>query len=452
MLALTLHGHTEYLPEADREDAMKRYWQARQAGDATAQLIKLDAVPPQLLKPAEDDEDDPEDPPPAATPAGVVSPVAALRIATQDTWLTQAGFSLPPALYAPGTRVTALGEENFRAERKRVAEMPRFIAAADTIIDRIGNECRLDRTVSLQSLSMNDRGRLVTDGVSYGLEVSAFYQLSVLCGFNVGYRYLRDRCDAPLRAHNVNAQLKGLRNRRLTLRTRQGPRHSRQIFAVVTPSYVAVDTDQVLRTVKDDLKDAHTELVYRDGVGVSATALWMPDRVVDLAAGDVFKVGVRIETNDTGRGRIRISGVVFRNQCLNLIIIAEGEVTTVAQVHRGDPERILATVKDGVKTAREKIGQFLTAWGHARTITVQPEDTFRGWLKTRRLTVPGVKSAEQRDELVQVLLDSWRKEPGNTLADCVNAVTRAAHEHDGFGLDIREAFERQAANLILVPR
>lgn len=54
-----------------------------------------------------------------------------------------------------------------------------------------------------------------------------------------------------------------------------------------------------------------------DGTGGRATALWMPDQVVDLVAGDLFKVGVRIQTDDTGRGRIRVAGVVWRNRCLN---------------------------------------------------------------------------------------------------------------------------------------
>ncbi len=88
---------------------------------------------------------------------------------------------------------------------------------------------------------------------------------------------------------DVNYQLQRRQKRLITLRTRL-EEGERRIFATVTPTYSAVDSDGVLHTVTNSLADAHVEMRY-DGSGVRATALWMPDQVVDLAAGDVFKVG-----------------------------------------------------------------------------------------------------------------------------------------------------------------
>ena len=102
--------------------------------------------------------------------------------------------------------------------------------------------------------------------------------------------------------------------------------------------------------------------------------------------------------------------------------------------------------------ARNKVGDFLEAWGHARQLKVDPEETFRTWLKDRKLQLKGVRSDADRDRVVEALLASWQREPGDTLADAVNAVTRAAHENPFWGVNIREEMERQAAKLVFAPR
>jgi CheY-like chemotaxis protein len=48
---------------------------------------------------------------------------------------------------------------------------------------------------------------------------------------------------------------------------------------------------------------------------------------------------------------------------------------------------------------------------------------------------------------VEALLSGWSKEPGHTLADIINAVTRAAHEAK-FGLDKQEKIEKSAGELV----
>ena len=437
-LALTIESKTEYLEEADRESAMKRYWNACHAGDATAKLVLVENPP----------EPDPEPPTPPPAAPGAISPRAQLRIAEQEAWLTKAGFVMAPPLYAPGTRVLRLGDDNFRLERQRVENMPLFPDAANAIRGKIGNEVRQDVTLKLRDLAMTEDGGLVVNDAVVALETGAFFQLATLAGFGIGGRYLADCCSTKLRAENVNRQVELRKNRDVVLRTRLGAAGRRSVFATVTPTYAAVDTDQVLGAVTPYLTDAHTEMVY-DGTGLKATALFMPDQVVDLAAGDIFKVGVRIETDDTGRGRIRVSGVAWRNRCLNLLIIGEGEVETVSAVHKGDPERILALVTDGVAKAREKVADFLGAWGYARTVKVDIQETLKAWVEDKKL---GPISPKDRDKAVEELLSAWNHEPGDTLADAVSAVTRSAHESPWWPVNRRDELERRAASLVLVPR
>lgn len=45
---------------------------------------------------------------------------------------------------------------------------------------------------------------------------------------------------------------------------------------------------------------------------------------------------------------------------------------------------------------------------------------------------------------------AWSKEPGETLADCVHAVSRAAHETVISADDVQRELERQAARLVYV--
>jgi len=447
MLELTRNGVVEYLPESDQEEAMRLFWTAKREGDTTANLKRVPGDPP---------ENDPPEPDPPAqavlavpteetTPAGLVSAVAVNRIQLQEQWLEEAGFQLAPPLFAPGTRVLPLGDQNFRMERRRVGALPRFDEAADQVVASIRSEERQEIIMPLSELSMGERGELLIDDQPYGLEASAFHQVASLAGFGSGARYLARMCSSELRATNVNEQLGKVHHRKqVVLRARADGSGRRVVFAAVTPTYSVCDTDEVLAAVVGDLAEARTEMRY-DGSGVRATALFMPDTVVDLAAGDVFKAGVRISTDDTGRGRIRITAVVFRNQCLNLIVIQEGSVETVSQVHRGSPERILQTVRTGVQEARSTIASFLEAWGHARTVKVDPESQFNAWLTRGQVKLP-IK--EKRQDTLEVLMRALSKEPGDTLADAVNAVTRAAHEHRPWGQEVRETLERQASQLV----
>jgi len=417
---------------------MQRYWSAKQGGDKSANLERSAGNVPTSTAAA----------PERTAPPGVVSPLAAARIRRQDATLALAGFDVPPPLYAPGTVVTALGKEKFHIERKRVEDMPTFQDASAQLTRTIELEDRRDTLVEGSDLHMTPGGQLIAGDCTLGLEESAFTQLALLTGFGAGSRYLARHCSPGLRATNVNAQLEQ-RSRSLVLRTR---RHGqgRSVYAIVTPTYAAVDSHQVLDAVSAELSETRVEMRY-DGTGARATALFMPDQIVDLAAGDIFKAGVRIQTDDTGRGRIVISAVVYRNLCLNLILIGEGRVDTLSRVHRGDPQRILEELSPGVELAKDKIADFLDAWGHARTVKVDPPILFADWLTQRKLVIPGVRTAQDRDQAVELLLGSWDREPGDTLADAVNAVTRAAHENPLWGVDIREELERQASRLVLIP-
>lgn len=433
MLKLTIAGKTSIIHGAEYEDAMRRFWDATQSGDESAALVKLEEE---------------ADPPPQVTAHGAFSVIAGGRVEEQERELRGAGFALPPPLFAPGTRVTELGDRNFRIERERVEALPPFPGAAASLVERLRAERRHDGKVEPSRLSMREDGTVDLDGsCPMRLEERAFQALCQHLGIGAGARYLAEMCTPYERAWNVNAQLPRAPKRPIVLRTRWDEQ-GRSVFAVVTPSYAPFDADQVVSAALPALADARVELAY-DDARLTATALFMPEHVVDLAAGDVFRAGVRLECDDTGRGRIRVTAVVLRNLCLNLIVVAEGEVETMSQVHRGDRERIRAVLPRAVEAARGKVGFFLEAWGHARTLKVDPVETFNAWVATKKVIVPGERDGEV---VVNHLVDAWKQEPGNTLADAVNALTRAAHTVPTWNLSVREELERAAGRIVMAVR
>jgi hypothetical protein len=440
MLSLTIRGETTLIQDDKREDAMRQYWEARQGGDDSAALVRVENEEEERRKNEE-----------KALLRRAISALARERIEEDDKFLTREGFALPRPIFAPGTRVTELGDRNFRVERERVEALPLFPVAAASLLERIRREERVDLPAKPgEDLYFQSQGGVTYKGEWHFLmEERAFQALCQHLGIGAGAKYLAELCGPKLRSSNMFNQMDDRGWKPLVLRTRRtadGNHHS--VYAVVTPSYAAFDAHDVMNAAMPALADARVELLY-DDARLTATALWMPEHVVDLSAGDVFRVGVRLECDDTGRGRIRVTAVVLRNLCLNLIIVAEGEVETMSQVHRGDRERIRAALPKAVDAARAKVSRFLDAWGFARSLKVDVIETFRGWIDAGVVDVEG----ERDDEAVlNSLVAAWQEEPGDTLADAVNALTRAAHTVPTWSLSVREELERAAGKIVMAVR
>jgi hypothetical protein len=420
---LTIDGVTT--STTDLQGAMKALWEAKSAGKSAS----MSRTPPA----------------PAPTPAGQVSSIAARRVAEQEAMANESGFRLPPPLFTAGTRVLALGDQNFKTERRRVEDLPRFDEAAGAVIDAVRAENREDLNVRLRDVSMSSDGRFA------GLPMTepSFRQLCGRIGTGYGAAYLSG-VPSPRRADNVNADITE-RGQKVDakLRTRQGEDGEREIFAVLSQKYATVDADQILRRSTPPLMDARGEITY-DGERLRATALWMPDHIVDLSAGDVFKAGVRITSDDTGGGAIKVEGVLFRNRCLNLIIIGEARQASLNQIHLGNRDVIAAQIRPAVERARAMVAPFLAAWGLARTVEVaDPMEALRALVYGGPLAPDRLN---QREGALAALRAAFDVEPGRTRADLANAITRAAHESDDLVQSYRDQMERYASRLIMAPR
>jgi hypothetical protein len=275
-----------------------------------------------------------------------------------------------------------------------------------------------------------------------------------------GAGYLRD-CPAGLRADNLNHwfeangtredaratsklmrewEAKGCRGpqpapvvipREITLRTRDN--HSsgrRENFAVVGPRYAAHDIDKIAEQIITSPAipaDARADIVY-DGYKSRIDVLFhsnvQPEKVV---AGEMFKAGIMVKTADDGSGSIQIAAQVWRNLCLNLIIIDHAKDMVMRRSHRGNG--IAEAVEQGIADAMVKVQHFADKWSEATVQNVEEkyertiEDIFRGLVFNKEVHVAGIRPKAMFERLNR----AWEAEPGYDKTSIVNAVTRAAH-------------------------
>lgn len=402
---------------------------------------------------------------PARVPGSWASPgisqAGAERAKADEVAATEAGFSVKPPVYQIGSLVNQTGVDNFRAARAEWEAMPLAHEVCGRLADQIRSEDRSDLVVPLSQLAMLDDGRLSRGQGALPLTRRALDGLVThAVPVSGGMGYLK-QCPPELRALNVNHWLqanamrldaratdKAVRNwerrgrrgdkpeifvpRELKLRTRtNGTTGKREAFAVVGPRYEAHDIDQIASQImRSDAipADARAEITY-DGYRARIDVLFHSDIEPERAvAGEIFRAGIMIKSADDGSGSIQTAAMVWRNLCLNLLIIDHATSEVSRRSHRG--QGIAEAVEDGITRAMMKVWHFADKWSAATMENVldkygvsSPEDVFRGLVANKVVHVPGVAAPEMFARLMR----AWQEEPGYQKTDIVNAVTRAAH-------------------------
>jgi len=411
-----------------------------------------------------------------------ISAEGAERAKADEVAAKAAGFAVQPPIYTIGSLVNSIGVENFRSSREDYEALPNVSDACTKLIGLVAGERRKDVVVDAADLQMLEDGRLTRGGGALMVSERA---LSGLANFVTpgGAAYLK-ACPTDLRALNVNhwleravvedaratKQLVGewedegcngpqpgpvMRLREITLRTRTNT-NRREVFAVVGPRYGAHDVDAIAEQVMQAPaipKGAKCEIVY-DGYKARMDVLFhsnvQPERVV---AGEIFKAGILVKTADDGSGSIQISAQVWRNLCLNLIIVDHAREMTMRRRHFG--EGIADAVERGIANAMTKVKYFADAWSEARETNVveqyeaeSMEDIFRRLVATKTVHVPGVRP----EAMFASLVSAWEKEPGTDVTSVVNAVTRTAHEANLPHWEAVEEMERLGGQLLFAKR
>lgn len=400
------------------------------------------------------------------------------------------GLALAPTLYTIGSRVVSDGVDRARELRAEFDRLPSTVDGCAQIVQRVTSERRADEATTLGGIQWHDDGTITiqggpTDGpvrMASGATMTGRFGGSgsrvalsdralsgivsrIGCG---GHRYLAE-CEAPLRAHNIREQIadRARGSEPLVLRTRN-QNGQRVAFSAVSESYQPFDADKTAAAIALALPETRAAIKY-DGDRLTCDALShstvQPERYV---TGEVFRVGVRVSTDDTGSGAIKIDAVAFQNACLNLIIINVGALPVARIRHVGDERKLARAVAEGLRDARSAVAPFLARWNAAcsedlraraesiatKTLPVGASDLMRGifaGLLDGGLSLPG----RPREATINDLVSAWERDHSSATATIatsraavVNAITRAAHEisfEDPFS---SAELERTAAELL----
>ena len=385
-----------------------------------------------------------------------VSDIAAERIARHEKSLLDLGIVLPPPLFAPGTRINSWGHDNFRTSRQEWEKSPEIVSGLRDLYRTIKAEKRQDHTVAAKNIRMFDDGTIDFGIGKVGVEAQG---LKSLCSrnpdaFPFAGKYLA-AIDPELRAHNFNKRLAHVDpEHKITLRIRRNPKGGYSQFATVSPTYASVDADEIAVVLGNVLKNSgmRGEIIYDPATtNLKVTGTYHADKVVDFAAGDVFKVGYEFRSNDAAGGSIKGFGTAWRNLCLNLVIIGVGRAPLFSLQHRGERDLLIAKLTEKVEASQGFFDDFASEWGTLRntkaTDLFDTETVMEALaaIATMREFDVGLKSSK----VAELLAETWKMEPGDTAADVMNAITRV-HSLEAIDNARRARFEEAAGLLVPV--
>ena len=393
------------------------------------------------------------------------------------------GFAPADTVYAIGSSVNAMGVANFKASRETFDSKPDMSVPLNGIIDVIRRENRRDILANVTDLTMRDDGK-ITRANGGGGAIALSERALTGVGVHIapgGAGYLR-ACPPDLRAHNFNHwaargyredaratskalatwERRGSRGERpapvmvptqVNLRTRTNAASGKgEVFSVVGPRYTPHDIDKIaeqILTAPTIPVGAKADIVY-DGYKARFDILWhtniQPRRAV---AGEIFKAGIGVKSADDGTGAIHVFAQVWRNLCLNLIIIDCATVTTTRRRHMGNG--IADVVALGIENAMAKVQAFADKWSEATLENVLEkygtsdiDAVMRGLVFNKVVHVPGVDPSDMHARLMR----AYQAEPGYGRDAIVNAVTRAAHTETWGSWEDVESLERKGGELL----
>lgn len=414
----------------------------------------------------------------------------------------KAGWAPAQTVYTRGMRVNSTGVANARKFRAEFDAKPLVGDYCDDVIKVIQAENRQDLAAVIAELKMVEKtGALIVGNPDAVLMVEdrAFRDLVAGLRMPAGAPSYLGGVWPELRAGNINAWIgewvvseeheredyqadlaryeagheKGEKApaepypAEIVLRTRVTGGEDRAVFGAVSESYTSYDVDQIAKAIKLATPEGARGTVTYDGYRARFEVLFHSNvKPEDYVAGEFFKAGVIIRTDDTGGGSLRGNAVVWQNLCLNLIIIDEANQDLFRIRHMGDVGKMAASFREGFEKGLAKLDHFVKAWGFASRESLAaylPEEAkglslvealpgfFNGIIERELVPVRGRAS-----EAVPSLVKAWKgdrssatvKHGGFTRAALANAFTNYAHTVDQGGPWFEDEIQRAAGALV----
>ena len=399
--------------------------------------------------------------------AGQVDAEGAARSKADELAAVSIGLSPKPPVYEIGSRVNSTGVANFKRSAEKHEEKPWLTDLAKTFDGQIAAEQRADVLIPASAITVGDNGvvhfAVPSEGDVLAKEVNALLTERAMFGLASritpgGAKYL-SQCPPALRAANLNHWLKERGESELTLRTRNAPEFDgrladREIFAACGPRYAAHDVNQVMRQAAEQIGHNARGTVRYDGYRMTLDAIFHTNvEPKNAVAGEFFKGMIRMRAADDGSGSINVSLGLWRNLCLNLIIIDFAKVLVGKRAHIG-VDTIADDVAELMKVANERIGLIVGKWSEASADNIlerydlgDADAVIRGLVLNGAVKAPGVKP----DEMITRLRRAWEKEPGYSKTAFLNAITRCAHTEEWRSWEDAEELESTAGELLYQP-
>lgn len=344
-----------------------------------------------------------------------VDAAGAERAARDEATAKEFGLALPPAFFALGTTLVQVGVDKARAERHAFEQLPRAGTAMRDLAAQVKAEQRRDLAVGLAKIRVNANGKLVVPivehdaerVVSLGVEREAMSRLSSV---------LRSELDAPgdlgvvtalsfKSAPDIVRQGAALWNnytaevgrreetaserKSVVLRTRvvtdKAGTPRTQAYAVVSETYGEVDVHRIAEAIGrlPDIDLCRAQVFYdgrRAGIDVITQTTVAPE---DQTVGDMHRLVLRVQTNDTGGGSLRVYTVAERIACINRTLVDVKGAELIIR-HVGETSVLVEKLREGLRNAHRAIHTFARQWEGA----VRPLD----------LTQVEAAEKKQRDE------------------------------------------------------
>jgi hypothetical protein len=400
----------------------------------------------------------------------------AQQIEARAQQIRAAGFALPQTRFAPGTRMIQEGLDTYRAIFAEWSARP---LAEDVLLataERIRAEQRKSILVRLGDLRMASDGTIGRLGKpSRLIEWAAWDQIfAALRGdtFPDGSRLLRT-LDPELRAKVFNARIEAMNpDKVVKLGVRRHAEAGWSIFRVVGEKFPdEAAGDKACEITAGALRGLgyRGHVLYNpNSTTIRFDAASMADPVaLDPTVGDIFRAGIKGSTNDAGGGAFKLDPFIGRIICINCTV-ADSYAPGIHKAHRGDMTEATAQIKS-VADQANKVVKIMAAdwkvlrdtpfrrfpWHKALKLDKEVKDeladpAIHAFDAIRNLVDGGVITTDTaQGQTVEALLRSYKKEPGDSVADLLNAATRAAHEElmDDIARDV---LERRAGALLPV--
>ena len=441
----------------------------------------VDNTPPE----PEPEVEQPAPPPPAPVAAapvpapaadnqqddGTVNEAAAARIAAQHEAIVKAGLAVGELWFPPGTPLYAYSKDTAARMVREVDNLPLASVALPALVARVASENRRDVLIAdTTQIRMDPTGAFIIPGetapvrpTKRGIQsVQADLGISVVDSLQAARARFRDPSLAVAGiAANWNAWTDNVQAERGEKDKAKG-RLARirnvdgepVLYALVSDGYAnEIHTGDVALHVWEMLQslgmDPATALQYSGDKIQIDLVLPTPVDPGELHVGDCWKIQIRVRSDDTGQGSLRVSTGLFFARCRNFSV-SMTEQAEMNKKHTGDSAMLARLLRESIASAHTKVQPLIAAWNASvsdNLLAALPasspahnlslEEALPGWTRAILATPEMVAVVPRKNgETAKLVAEAWKQDtgPGSlhdgkaTRAGLVNAFTRFAHE------------------------